>query len=63
MQNTSLGRFKQQRGGHSSSGVQVEWEVVEWTEEDDADDEGQPALKKSKLSESGAAEDSEMRNV
>ncbi|KAF2128136.1 hypothetical protein P153DRAFT_387095 [Dothidotthia symphoricarpi CBS 119687] len=40
VQNTRLGRFKQQRGGHSGSGVRVEWEVMEWTEADDADDEG-----------------------
>lgn len=39
VQNTRLGRFKQQRGGHDDSGVRVEWEVMEWTEADDADDE------------------------
>jgi hypothetical protein len=42
VENTRLGRFKQQRGGHSSrdGSVRVEWEVMEWTEADDADDEG-----------------------
>lgn len=40
VQHTRLGRLKQQRGGHSGNGVHVEWEVVEWTEGDDADDEG-----------------------
>ncbi|KAF2792035.1 hypothetical protein K505DRAFT_326427 [Melanomma pulvis-pyrius CBS 109.77] len=41
VENTKLGRFKQQRGGHSSrdGSVRVEWEVMEWTEADDADDE------------------------
>jgi hypothetical protein len=42
VENTRLGRIKQQRGGHSSHDgrVRVEWEVVEWEEGDDADDEG-----------------------
>lgn len=42
VKNTALGHFKQQRGGHTSrdGSVKVEWEVVEWTEGDDADDEG-----------------------
>ena len=40
VRNTRLGRFKQQRGGHTESGVHVEWEVTEWTEGDDGDDEG-----------------------
>ena len=40
VKNTALGHFKQQRGGHTSrnGNVKVEWEVVEWTEGDDADD-------------------------
>ena len=39
---TALGHIKQQRGGHTArdGSVKVEWEVVEWTEGDDADDEG-----------------------
>ena len=32
VRNTNLGRFKQQRGGNSDNGVQVEWEVTEWVE-------------------------------
>jgi len=63
VRNTRLGRFKQQRGGHSSSGVHVEWEVMEWTEGDDADDEGSATLNKRKIGEVDVAEDSEMRNV
>lgn len=63
VQNTRLGRFKQQRGGHSSSGVQVEWEVTEWTEGNDADDEGHATPGKRKIGDVEAAEDSEMRNV
>ncbi|KAH7086263.1 hypothetical protein FB567DRAFT_66609 [Paraphoma chrysanthemicola] len=64
VRNTRLGRFKQQRGGHTSSGVQVEWEVVEWTEGDDGDDEGlTTSTSKRKISEVEAVEDSEMRNV
>ncbi|KAF1923672.1 uncharacterized protein M421DRAFT_74688 [Didymella exigua CBS 183.55] len=35
VRHTSFGRFRQQRGGHSDNGVQVEWEVTEWTEGDD----------------------------
>ncbi|KAF2707245.1 hypothetical protein K504DRAFT_458685 [Pleomassaria siparia CBS 279.74] len=40
VEHSTLGRFKQQRGGHSSrdGSVRVEWEVMEWTEADDADD-------------------------
>ena len=40
VENTRLGQLKKQRGGHSTAeGVKVEWEIVEWTEADDADDE------------------------
>jgi len=64
VRNTRLGRFKQQRGGHSESGVRVEWEVTEWSEAaDDADDEGQATSSKRKIGDVEAAEDSEMRNV
>jgi hypothetical protein len=62
VRNTRLGRFKQQRGGHSTSGVQVEWEVTEWTEADEADDEGLATPSKRKIGEV-EAEDSEMRSV
>ncbi|KAF2033069.1 hypothetical protein EK21DRAFT_109203 [Setomelanomma holmii] len=60
---TKLGRFKQQRGGHSSNGVQVEWEVTEWTEGDDADDEGRAASGKRKIGDVDVGKDSDMRNV
>lgn len=49
VQNTRLGRFKQQRGSHTESGVHVEWEVMEWTEGDDADDEGHAIPSKRKI--------------
>lgn len=63
VRNTRLGRFKQQRGGHSSGGVQVEWEVVEFTEADDADDDQRATPSKRKIGDVEGAEDSEMRNV
>lgn len=61
VQNTRLGRFKQQRGGHSDSGVHVEWEVMEWTE-GDADDEGSATSSKRKISDVDAGDDTEMRS-
>ena len=65
VRHTSLGHLKQQRGGHTSQdgSVKVEWEVVEWTEGDDADDEGTtPAKRKiGQLEEDG--EDTEMRTA
>ncbi|KAL5120445.1 hypothetical protein ACEQ8H_001735 [Pleosporales sp. CAS-2024a] len=61
VRNTRLGRFKQQRGGHSSSGVQVEWEVTEWTETDEAAAAGPSTPTKRKIGEV-EAEDSEMRS-
>ena len=61
MRNTRLGRFKQQRGGHSESGVHVEWEVTEWTEADDADDEGSATPNKRKIGDIDDGEDTEMR--
>ncbi len=65
VQNTPLGRLKQQRGGHSGNGVQVEWEIIEWTEGDDADDEGQGASSsgKRKIGDVEAGEDAEMRGL
>ena len=53
VENTGLGRFKQQRGGHASrdGSVKVEWEVVEWTE---GDDEAASPAKRQKI------EDTEM---
>jgi hypothetical protein len=61
VRNTRLGRFKQQRGGHSDSGVQVTWEVTEWTEGDEAD-EGSATPSKRKIGDV-EAEDSEMQTI
>ncbi|ORY12431.1 hypothetical protein BCR34DRAFT_651168 [Clohesyomyces aquaticus] len=63
VENSRLGRFKQQRGGHTyhDGSVKVEWEVVEWTEGDDADDEATSAGKR-KAGELEAG-DMEMRTV
>ena len=63
VQHTRLGRFKQQRGGHSGNGVQVEWEVVEWTEGDEADNEGRATPSKRKIGEMDAVDDTEMRSL
>lgn len=64
VRNTTLGHFKQQRGGHTSSGVHVEWEVMEWTEADDADnEEGRATPSKRKISDIETGEDSDMHNV
>jgi hypothetical protein len=63
VRNTRLGRFKQQRGGHSTNRVQVEWEVTEWIETDDADDDGRATPSKRKIGEVEAGDDSEMRNM
>ena len=66
--NTPLGRLKQQRGGHAANGVRVEWEIVEWTEGDEAKDNDQAppaAATKRKLSDIEAAEepeDADMQN-
>jgi hypothetical protein len=61
VEHSKLGRFKHQRGGHSSrdGSIRVEWEVKEWTEDDDADDESMTPSKR-KLAE---VEDAEMRSV
>lgn len=63
VENTRLGRLKQQRGGHMSrnGSVKVEWEVVEWTEADDADDES-AAPSKRKIADV-ESDDAEMRTV
>lgn len=63
VRNTRLGRLKQQRGGHKSGGVRVEWEVTEWTEGDEADDEGRATPSKRKIDDVEADEDSDMRNA
>ncbi|KAH6643205.1 hypothetical protein C7974DRAFT_119497 [Boeremia exigua] len=62
VRNTSLGRFKQQRGGHSDSGVQVEWEVTEWTEGDVDGESGSATPSKRKIGDL-EAEDAEMRSA
>lgn len=62
VRNTRLGRLKQQRGGHNTGGVQVEWEVTEWTEADDAV-EGRATPSKRKIDDVEAGEDSDMRNA
>jgi hypothetical protein len=62
VRNTSLGRFRQQRGGHSDNGVQVEWEVTEWTEGDDNGESGSATPSKRKHSDLEAG-DAEMRSV
>lgn len=62
VRNTSLGRFKQQRGGHSDNGVQVEWEVTEWIDGEDDVGSGAATPSKRKLSHV-EAEDAEMRSV
>ncbi|KAF1831187.1 hypothetical protein BDW02DRAFT_505864 [Decorospora gaudefroyi] len=63
VRNTRLGRLKQQRGGHSDGGVHVEWEVTEWTEGDDADDEGSSTPNKRKIGDVDAGDDTEMRST
>jgi len=63
VRNTRLGRFKQQRGGHTESGVHVEWEVTEWTEGDDGDDEGSATPSKRKIGDVDGTDDTEMRSA
>lgn len=64
VENSRLGRLKQQRGGHTSrdGNVKVEWEVMEWTEADDADDEGGAPAGKRKIGDI-EGDDAEMRIV
>ncbi|KAF9731186.1 hypothetical protein PMIN06_008090 [Paraphaeosphaeria minitans] len=64
VKNTALARFKQQRGGHTSrdGSVKVEWDVVEWTEGDDADDEGGVTPSKRKIGQLDE-NDTEMRSA
>ncbi|KAF2808342.1 uncharacterized protein BDZ99DRAFT_464222 [Mytilinidion resinicola] len=68
VEDTRLGKFKKQKGGHVSrdGSVRVEWEVVEWTEGDDADDEAGETTgpAKRKIGEVQVEEgDTEMRTV
>jgi hypothetical protein len=63
VRDTRLGRFKQQRGGHSDNGVHVEWEVTEWSEADNADDESSATANKRKIGDLDADEDTDMRSA
>ncbi|KAI8933826.1 hypothetical protein NX059_009528 [Plenodomus lindquistii] len=63
VQNTVLGRFKQQRGAHTDNGVLVEWDVVEWTEGDQATthhDHGRATPSKRKVGNVDAGDDTDM---
>jgi hypothetical protein len=62
VRNTRLGRFKQQRGGHEENGVHVEWEVTEWTEGDDAENESGSATPSKRKIDDVEAADTEMRS-
>lgn len=64
VKHTALGHIKQQRGGHTSydGSVKVEWEVVEWTEGDDADDEAATPAKR-KIGQVEEGEDTVMRTA
>jgi hypothetical protein len=63
VRNSRLGKFKQQRGGHEENGVHVEWEVVEWTEDDDEEgDSGSATPSKRKIGDV-EAEDFDMRSA
>jgi hypothetical protein len=62
VENTRFGKLRHQRGGHSGRNVKVEWEVVEWTEGDDADDESSRASP-SKRKIGDLDDDTEMRMV
>lgn len=61
VRNTSLGRFKQQRGRHSDNGVQVEWEVTEWMQGEDENGSGAATPSKRKIGHV-EAEDADMRS-
>lgn len=65
VEHTRLGRIKQQRGGHSSrdGSVRVEWEVMEYTEGDDADDESSGSSKRKIGEVEGVEDDTEMRGT
>jgi hypothetical protein len=63
VRNTRLGRMKQQRGGHSDNGVQVEWEVTEWVEGSDDDGVQDPTPPSKRKIGHLDAEDSEMQSA
>jgi hypothetical protein len=62
VQDTPLGRVKRQKGGHTSGDgtVEVEWEVVEWTEGSE-ENEGSTTSGKRKIGEVEEPKDHEMR--
>jgi hypothetical protein len=62
VEDTPLGRVKRQKGRHTSGdgAVEIEWEVVEWTEGND-DNEGSTTPGKRKIGEVEESEDLEMR--
>lgn len=62
VRNTRLGRLRQQRGGHSENGVQVEWEVTEWAEGDDDVESSSATPSKRKIGDLEAG-DTEMRTA
>lgn len=60
--NTPLGRMKRQKGGHMTTSIdgtveQVEWEIIEWNEDDDEDARTPPKRKIGEVEEA----DMEMR--
>ncbi|KAF2998303.1 hypothetical protein E8E13_007478 [Curvularia kusanoi] len=63
VRNTRLGRYKQQRGGHSDNGVQVEWEVTEWIEGGEDDGSRVPTPPSKRKIGHVEAEDSEMQST
>lgn len=62
VRNTRLGRFRQQRGAQLENGVQVEWEVTEWTEGDD-DGENVSATPSKRKHDDLEGGDAEMRSA
>jgi hypothetical protein len=66
VEDTQLGKFKKQKGGYGfrDGSVRVEWEVVEWTEGDDADDEaGEPTVPAKRKAGDVEEADTEMRTI
>ena len=51
VEDSLLGKIKRQRGGHVSRDVAVEWEIVEWTDEQDDEDATLTTPGKRKLGE------------
>jgi len=63
VENTALGRVKRQKGGHTSAdgSYEYEWEITEYTEEGDDENEGDVTPVKRKIGEVEEPEDQEMR--